>query len=213
MRIRQRGFVCAATKCRDGLLGAGAASTSYQRTCRWDSVVLGIRLGWRVFLICCSLIEATARRIILTPSPRPRECRIRLWALKIGIRIKDHWLGSAADLRECLASDAAIANQVADVADLAQEHPEAAATKAFPEEDVDLLHTRLESQAQRDVVRLLARHEPDIRAVVIDLGRLVRSHPVARLLLPGTQEVLSEDRGAALGDSCAWCHSRERAGK
>ena len=45
------------------------------------------------------------------------------------------------------------------------------------EEDVDLLHTMLESQGHREVVRMPAGQEPDIRAVEIELGRLVGSNP------------------------------------
>ena len=59
----------------------------------------------------------------------------------------------------------------------------------FPQEDVDLLHTLLESQGHRNVVRLPDGKVPDIRAVVIDLGRLVGSHPSPRQPLPGTKKV------------------------
>ena len=41
----------------------------------------------------------------------------------------------------------------------------------------------------RDVVRVPAGQVPDIRAVVIDLGRLVGSHPSTRQPLPGTRKV------------------------
>ena len=59
----------------------------------------------------------------------------------------------------------------------------------FPQEDVDLLHTLLESQGHRNVARMPDGKAPDIRAVVIDLGRLVGSHPSARQPLPGTKKV------------------------
>ena len=59
----------------------------------------------------------------------------------------------------------------------------------FPQEDVDLLHTLLEAQGHRNVVRLPDGKVPDIRAVVIDLGRLVGSHPSPRQPLPGTKKV------------------------
>ena len=59
----------------------------------------------------------------------------------------------------------------------------------FPEENIDLLHTMLESQGHRDVVRMPAGQAPDIRAVVIDLGRLVGSHSNPRQPLPGTKKV------------------------
>ncbi|MXY34711.1 MAG: hypothetical protein F4Y60_11620 [Boseongicola sp. SB0664_bin_43] len=46
-----------------------------------------------------------------------------------------------------------------------------------------------ESQGHRDVVRMPAGQVPDIRAVVIHLGRLVGSHPSTRQPLPGTRKV------------------------
>ena len=116
---------------------------------------------------------------------------IETWfrTLKTGTRIKDRRLDSADDLRKCLAFDAVTAVHVADITVLARERPETPATEAFPEEDVDLLHTMLESQGHRDVVRMPAGQVPDIRAVVIDLGRLVGSHPNPRQPLPGTKKV------------------------
>ena len=116
---------------------------------------------------------------------------IETWfrTLKTGTRIKDRRLDSADDLRKCLAFDAVTAVHVADITVLARERPETPATEAFPEEDVDLLHTVLESQGHRDVVRMPGGKAPDIRAVVIDLGRLVGSHPNPRQPLPGARKV------------------------
>ena len=65
---------------------------------------------------------------------------------------------------------------------------ESAAYLVSPNEDVDLLRTMLESEGHRDVVRMPAGKVPDIRAVVVDFGRLVGSHPNPRQSLPGTQK-------------------------
>jgi len=109
--------------------------------------------------------------------------------LKTGTRIRDRRLDSADDLRRRLAFDAVTAVHVADITVLAREHPEPPATEVFPEEDVDLPHTMLEPQGHRDVVRMPAGQAPDIRAVVIDPGRPVGSHPNPRRPLPGTKKV------------------------
>ena len=120
-----------------------------------------------------------------------RRWTIETWfrTLKTGTRIKDRRLDSADDLRKCLAFDAVTAVHVADLTVLARERPETPAAEAFPDADVDLLHTLLESQGHRNVVRMPDGKAPDIRAVVIDLGRLVGSHPSARQPLPGTKKV------------------------
>ena len=120
-----------------------------------------------------------------------RRWTIETWfrTLKTGTRIKDRRLDSADDLRKCLAFDAVTAVHVADITVLARERPETPATEVFPKEDVDLLHTMLESQGHRDVVRMPGGKAPDIRAVVIDLGRLVGSHPNPRQPLPGARKV------------------------
>ena len=86
-------------------------------------------------------------------------------------------LASAGDPPKCLAFDAVTAVHVADITVLARELPETPVTEVFPEEDIDLLHTMLESQGHRDVVRMPAGQVPNNRAVAIDLGRLVASHP------------------------------------
>jgi len=116
---------------------------------------------------------------------------IETWfrTLKTGTRIKDRRLDRADDLRKCLAFDAITAVHVADLTVLARERPETPATEVFPEEDVGLLHTMLESQGHRDVARMSAGQVPDIRTVVIDLGRLVGSHPTTRQPLPGVKKV------------------------
>ena len=72
---------------------------------------------------------------------------------------------------------------------LARERSETPATEVYPEKNVDLLHTVLESQGHRDVVRWPAGHAPDSRDVVIDLGRLVGSHPSSRQPIPGARKV------------------------
>ena len=54
---------------------------------------------------------------------------------------------------------------------------------------MDLLHTMLESQGHRDVVRMPAGQVPDIRAVVVDLGRLAGARPSTRQPLPGMRKV------------------------
>ena len=59
----------------------------------------------------------------------------------------------------------------------------------FPKEDIDLLRTLLKSQGHRDVAGKIAGQAPDIRTVVLDLGRLVGSHPSSRQQLPGTKKV------------------------
>ena len=116
---------------------------------------------------------------------------IETWfrTLKTGTRIKDRRLDSADDLRKCLAFDAVTAVHVADLTVLARERPETPATEVFPEEDIDLLHTLLEAQGHRNVERARDGKAPDIRAVVIDLGRLVGSHPSSPQQLPRTKKV------------------------
>ena len=107
--------------------------------------------------------------------------------MKSGTRVKDRRLDSADDLRMCLAFDAITAVHVADLAVVARVRLSTPATEAFPEEDFDLLHAVLVSQGHRDVVRKPAGPAPDILAVVIDLGRLVGSHPSPRRPLPETK--------------------------
>ena len=68
-------------------------------------------------------------------------------------------------------------------------------TEAFPEEDIDLLHTLLESQGHRNVLRMPDGMALDIRALVIDLGRLVGSHPSARQPLTETKRVWKGSNG------------------
>ena len=116
---------------------------------------------------------------------------IETWfrTLKTGTRIKGRRLDHADDLRKCLAFDAVTAVHVADLTVLARERPETPATEVFPPEDIDLLHTILEAQGHRDVRRMPAGQAPDIRTVVIDLGRLVGSHPDTRQPLPGAKKV------------------------
>ncbi len=108
--------------------------------------------------------------------------------LKTGTRIRDRRLDAADDLRKCLAFDAVTACRVADLTVLAREHPETPATGVFPEEDVDLLHTLLESQGHRNIVRMTDGYVPDIRSFVIDLGRLVGAHPNPRQPMPGVRK-------------------------
>ena len=79
--------------------------------------------------------------------------------------------------------------RVAGLTVLAREHPETPATEAFPDEDVDLLHTLLESLAHRNVVRMPNGKAPDITAVVIDLEASLVSPPSARQPLPVTKKV------------------------
>ncbi len=81
------------------------------------------------------------------------------------------------------------AARVSDLTALARERPETPATEAFPEEDIDLLHTMLEPRGHRDVVRPPDGQAPDIRTFVIDLGRPVGSHPNPRRPLPGRKKV------------------------
>ncbi len=109
--------------------------------------------------------------------------------LKTGTRIKDRRLDDADDLRRCLAFDAVTAVRVADLTVLARERPETPAAEVLPEEDIDLLHTLLEAQGHREVDRTPGGKPPDIRAVVIDLGRLVGAHPSKRQPLPGAKKV------------------------
>ncbi len=79
--------------------------------------------------------------------------------------------------------------QISDLTALARERPETPATGAFPEGDIDLLHTMLEPRGHRDVVRPPDGQAPDIRTFVIDLGRPVGSHPNQRRPPPGTKKV------------------------
>ncbi len=104
---------------------------------------------------------------------------IETWFRTLKTRIKDR--RRADDLKKCLA--------VHVLTVLAQERPLTPASEVFAEEDVDLLHTLPEAQGHRNVVRMADGKAPDIRAVVIDLGRLVGSHLAARQSLPGTKKV------------------------
>ena len=120
-----------------------------------------------------------------------RRWTVETWfkTLKTGTRIRDRRLDSAGDLRKCLAFDAVTAVHVADITVMARERPGTPATEVFPKEDIDLLRTLLESQGHRDVAGRIAGQAPDIRTVVLDLGRLVGSHPSSRQQLPGTKKV------------------------
>ena len=122
-------------------------------------------------------------------------------------------MDSADDLRKCLAFDAVTAVHVADLTVLARERPETPAAEAFPDEDVELLHTLLESQGHRNVVRMPDGKAPDIRAVVIDLGRLVGSHPSARQPLPGTKKVCRDSSGCTGRSRSATPSERESANR
>ncbi len=66
---------------------------------------------------------------------------------------------------------------------------ETPATGAFPEEDIDLLHTMLEPRGHRDAVGPPDGRAPDIRTSVIDPGRPVGPHPNPRRPPPGTKKV------------------------
>ncbi len=118
-------------------------------------------------------------------------CRwaIETWfrTLKTGPRIGDRRLNHGDDLRTCLACDAVTAVQCANLTMMAREHPETPATEVLPAEDIDLLHTLLRSQGHPMVEARSA--STTIRAVVIDIGRLVGAHPSARQPLPGTKKV------------------------
>ncbi len=59
----------------------------------------------------------------------------------------------------------------------------------YSEGDVDLLHTLLEAQGHREVVRMDGGTPPDIRTFVIDLGRLVGAHPTRRQPPRGARKV------------------------
>ncbi len=106
-----------------------------------------------------------------------------------GTRIRAGGFDAADDLKKRPAFDAVTAARVSDLTALARERPETPATEDFPEGDIDLLHTMLESQGHRDVVRPPDGRAPDIRTSVIDLGRPVGSHPNPRRPLPGTKKV------------------------
>jgi len=106
-----------------------------------------------------------------------------------GTRIRDRRLGDAGDLSRCLASGAVTAVHVADLTMPARGRPETPATGVCPEGDVDLLHTLLEAQGHREVVRMDGGTPPDIRTFVIGPGRLVGAHPLRRQPLPGARKV------------------------
>ncbi len=63
------------------------------------------------------------------------------------------------------------------------------ATGAFPEGDIDPLHTMPEPWGHRDVVSPPDGQAPDIRTSVIDPGRPVGPHPNPRRPLPETEKV------------------------
>ena len=116
-----------------------------------------------------------------------RRRTIETWSgtLKSGTRIRDRRLDHAGDPGKCLAFDAITAMHVADLTVMARERPGTPAGEMFPEEDIELLHTMPESRGHRHAGRMTAGRLPDIRAVVIDPGRLVGSRPVTRRQLPG----------------------------
>ncbi len=116
---------------------------------------------------------------------RRRTIETRSGTLKSGTRIRDRRLDHAGDPGKCLAFDAITAMHVADLTVMARERPGTPAGEMFPEEDIELLHTMPESRGHRHAGRMTAGRLPDIRAVVIDPGRLVGSRPVTRRQLPG----------------------------
>lgn len=59
----------------------------------------------------------------------------------------------------------------------------------YPREDIELRHTLLTHQGHRNVIRPSEYHRLSIQTFVIDLGRLVGSHPSSRQLLPGAKKV------------------------
>ncbi len=116
---------------------------------------------------------------------------IETWfkTLKSGTRITDRRLDAADDLRKCLAFDAVTACHVADITMRARERPETPATEVCPERDIHLLHTLLEAQGHRGVERMERGEITTIQSFVIDLGRLVGTHPTKRQPLPGVKKV------------------------
>ena len=116
---------------------------------------------------------------------------IETWfkTLKNGTRIKDRRLSDADDLSKCLAFDAITACRVADLAVLAREHPGTPATEVLPFEYIDTLYRLLVWQGHRDIRAPPPERPPDIREVVVNIGRLVGAHPTTRQPLPGAKKV------------------------
>ncbi len=79
--------------------------------------------------------------------------------------------------------------RVSDLTAPAREWPETPATRAFPEGDIDPLHTMPEPRGHRDVVGPPDGQAPGIRTSVIDPGRPVGPHPDPRRPPPGTEKV------------------------
>ena len=130
-----------------------------------------------------------------------------------GTRIKDRRPGAADDLRKCLAFDAVTACHVADLTMLARERPETPATGVCPERDVRLPLTLLAFQGHSGIFDMAAAGAPpDIRTLLIDLGRLVGAHPTKRQPLPGVKKVWQGPREAQLGNPGARRARRKTAG-
>ena len=116
---------------------------------------------------------------------------IETWfkTLKTGTRMKDRRLDTASDLQKCRAFDAVTACRVADITERAREHPELPATDMYSRVDIELLHTLLKHQGHRNLLEKSVYHKIGMQTCVMDIGRLVGSHPSTRQLLPGAQKV------------------------
>ena len=112
---------------------------------------------------------------------------IETWfrTLKTGTRIKDRRLDSADDLRKCLAFDAVTAVHVADT----PSSPGSAPRPPRPRRSRRRTWTCFTLCFAGPPGRRQDARRQDIRAVVIDLGRLVGSHPNPRQPLPGARKV------------------------
>ncbi len=111
-------------------------------------------------------------------------------ALKSGTRIKDRRLGHADDLRTCFAFDAVTAVRVFDFQYLARERPDLPATVSVRREEIYVLYKLLRHQGHRHIRGPPPDGDPPkIRTFVIDMARLVGSHPTKRQPLPGTKKI------------------------
>ena len=99
--------------------------------------------------------------------------------------------------------------RVAGLTVLAREHPETPATEAFPDEDVDLLHTLLESQDHWNVVRMPNCKVPDITAVVIDLEASLVPTPRRGSRSPKRRRFGRDSNGCTGRSRCATPSAKE----
>jgi len=107
-------------------------------------------------------------------------------ALKVGTRIEDRKLDTAADLGKCLAFDAITAFRVWDLSELARERPDDPAGTHVTDDDITVLCVLASHHGFK-----IPRGPPEmtIAEFVVLTGGLAGFHPSKRQPLPGTQKL------------------------